>query len=54
MCNKIVTNSLFIAPAGSVLFFIALIAMFLERERHGQVRGLLGAGAAFFAVVALF
>jgi hypothetical protein len=34
-----------LAPLVSVLFVIALIAMFLERERHGLVRALLGLGA---------
>lgn len=40
------------APFGGALFLIALIDMFLERDRHGLARGLLAMGAAFLAVVA--
>ena len=39
-----------LAPLVSVLLVTALIAMFLERERHGPVRALLGVGA--FVLVA--
>ena len=39
-----------IAPLVAVLLMVALIAMFLERERHGLVRALLGVGT--FALVA--
>jgi hypothetical protein len=40
------------APFAAAIFLIALIAMFLERERHGLARGLLALGSAFLAVVA--
>jgi hypothetical protein len=40
------------APFAGAIFLIALVAMFLERERHGLARGLLALGSAFLAVVA--
>lgn len=42
-----------VAPLVGVIFFIALVAMFLELERHGLVRALLAIGAAILAVAAL-
>jgi len=41
-----------IAPLVAVGFFIALIAMFLERERHGLVRALLSVGTVVLAIAA--
>lgn len=42
-----------IAPLAGVVFFIALVAMFLELERNGLVRALLVIGAAVLAVTAI-
>jgi hypothetical protein len=36
-----------------VLFFVALVVMFLELERHGLVRTLLAVGAAVLALTAI-
>jgi len=41
-----------IAPLVAVGFFVALIAMFLERERHGLVRALLSMGTVVLVVAA--
>jgi|GEM_PF-2726882 len=42
-----------IAPLVGVVFFIALVAMFLELERNGLVRALLAIGAGVLAVTAI-
>ena len=41
---------IWVAPLTGALFFVALIAMFTERERHGFARILLATGSAVLAV----
>jgi hypothetical protein len=41
------------APLVAVLFFIAMVAMFVERERHGIARALFGGGALILAIAAI-
>lgn len=42
-----------LAPLVAADFLVALIAMFLELERHGPVRALLSIGTAVLAVAAI-
>jgi hypothetical protein len=42
-----------LAPLDSVLLVIALIAMFLERDRHGLVRAVLGVAALILLATGL-
>ncbi len=41
------------APLVAAVFFVAMVAMFVERDRHGVARALFGGGALVLAIAAM-